>query len=206
MKIWSTQLPINSRTNPNNKGISNILAYYLMTVNGIPRKHLTTMEKNVRNFIWNGRKGQMAWQRATLPVKEGGINAPSVKLIYETIKVGWLKRWWRPEPDRPDWAWIANDMVFQSANDKPRVTKSTITEWICQTWPIKPRSEHLTNSLREMIEASTKIQCYIVSDESTGSSPSRNASISPPICKEQKPPEQLQNNEDASKKITKREL
>jgi len=80
----------------------------------------------------------MAWQRAILPVKEGGINAPSVKIVYEAIKVGWLKRWWRPEPDRPDWAWIANEMAFQSVGNKPTLAKSTVTEWIYQSWPIKP--------------------------------------------------------------------
>ena len=70
--------------------------------------------------------------------------------------MGWLKRWWRPEPNRPDWAWIANEMASQSTNSKPKIAKSTIREWICQTWPIRPRSEHLTNSLREMIDAARK--------------------------------------------------
>jgi len=50
------------------------LAYYLLTVNGIPRKTLATM----------------AWERAILPVDSGGIGAPSVKLRYEAIKIGWL--------------------------------------------------------------------------------------------------------------------
>src|SRR5258707_1131755 len=36
------------------------VAYYLMTVNGIPRRYLLSTEKDIRNFIWKGRKGQMA--------------------------------------------------------------------------------------------------------------------------------------------------
>jgi len=67
------------------------LAQYFMTVNGISQRNLTTMEKSIRLFIWNGKKGQLAWNRAILPVKEGGISAPSVKIRYETVKVGWLK-------------------------------------------------------------------------------------------------------------------
>jgi len=30
----------------------------------------------------------MAWNRATLPITEGGIGAPSVELRYEAIEVG----------------------------------------------------------------------------------------------------------------------
>ena len=137
------------------------LAYYLMTVNGIPRTTLMTMEKNIRNFIWNGKRGQLAWERAILPVKEGGLGAPSLKIRYEAIKVGWLKRWWRPIPDRPDWAWVANELVFQCAQQKPTVARPTVKEWICQTWPIKIRSELIPKSLREMIEAAQKYNATI---------------------------------------------
>ena len=98
----------------------------------------------------------MAWERAILPVEEGGIGSPSINLRYEATKVGWLKRWWRPEPDRPDWAWVANELVFQSAHQKPIIAKTTVREWICQSWPIKIRSECLTNSMREMIKAAQK--------------------------------------------------
>ena len=61
------------------------LAHYLMTVNGIPQKDLTTMERNIRKFIWNGKKGKIAWERAILPVEAGGISAPSVKIRYEAV-------------------------------------------------------------------------------------------------------------------------
>ena len=95
------------------------------------------MEKNIRKFIWNGKKGQLAWERAILPVKDGGLGAPSLKIRYEVIKVGWLKRWWHLEPDRPDWAWVANELVFQGTQQKPNIARPTVREWICQTWPIK---------------------------------------------------------------------
>src|SRR5882757_9642156 len=104
MKRWNCLYPsVNGRVMIA-KTLVVSLAQYLMTVNGISNKNLMTMEKNIRRFIWNGKKGQLAWERAILPVKEGGINAPSMKIRYESIKVRWLKRWWRPEPDRLDWA------------------------------------------------------------------------------------------------------
>jgi len=137
------------------------LAQYFMTVNGISQRNLTTMEKGIRQFIWNGKKGQLAWNRAILPVKEGGISDPSAKLRYETVKVGWLKRWWRTEPDRPDWAEVANELIYQSANQTPKVTRNTVKEWIHQTWPIKSRSEKLPKLLKEMIETAQKYNAKI---------------------------------------------
>ena len=156
MKRWNGHYPSTAGRVLVVKALVISLAYYLMTVNGISRKNLMTMERNTRNFIWNGRRGQMAWERAILPVAEGGIGAPSVKLVYEAIKVGWLKRWWHPEPDRPDWAWVANEIMFQGAQQKPSIPKDTVHEWVCQTWPIKIQSEKLPDSLREMVEAAQK--------------------------------------------------
>ena len=43
-------------------------------------------------------------------------------------------------------------MAFQSVNDNHTVEKSTASEGICQTRAIKPRSNHLTNLLRERID------------------------------------------------------
>ena len=149
------------------------LAQYLMTVNGISSKNLTTMERNIRCFIWNGKKGQLVWERAILPVQEGGISAPSVKIRYKSIKVGWLKRWWHPAPDRPDWAevathlsdsfaghlWQANELVYQSTHQK--IERNSVREWIGQTWPVRTWSEQLPTSLKEMIQTAQKYNASI---------------------------------------------
>src|SRR5258706_5935764 len=137
------------------------LAQYLMTVNGISTKNLLTMEKNIRKFIWSGKRGQLAWERAILPVQEGGISAPSVKIRYKSIKVGWLKRWWRPEPKRPDWAEVANELTYQNAHQKQRIPRNTIREWISQTWKVKTQSNQLPQSLKEMIQMAQKYNMTI---------------------------------------------
>jgi len=103
MKRWNIFYPSATGRVMIAKSLVVSLAYYLMTVNGIDRGTLEIMERNIRHFIWNGKRGQIAWERAILPIKEGGIGAPSIKILYKAIKVGWLKRWWRPGPDRPDW-------------------------------------------------------------------------------------------------------
>ena len=156
MKLWNQSYPLAMGRVLISKALVVSLAYYLTTVNGIMQKHHSTMEKNLRKFIWNGKKGQIAWERAILPINKGGIAAPSIKYRYKAIKVNWLKRWWCPGLDRLDWAWVANKIVFQSAQLKPNVVRGTVKEWICQTWPIKTRSELMTKSMREMIEAAWK--------------------------------------------------
>jgi hypothetical protein len=156
MKLWNSYYPSTAGRILIAKALVVSIAYYLMTVNGISRKNLETMDKNIRNFIWNSKKGQMAWKRAIQPVGEGGMGAPSMKIRYEAIKIGWLKRWWCPEPDRPDWAWVANEIMLQSARHKPDEARSSVKEWICQSWPIKTRSSYLPNSLKEAIIATQK--------------------------------------------------
>ena len=98
----------------------------------------------------------MAWERAIQPVKEGGIGATCIMTRYEAIKIGWLKRWWSMEPERLDWAWVANELAYQSAHHKPAVAQTSVQEWICQTWPVKIHSECLPNSLKEMLIAAQK--------------------------------------------------
>jgi hypothetical protein len=103
----------------------------------------------------------MAWKRAILPVVEGGMGAPSMKIWYEAIKIGWLKRWWHPEPDRPDWAWVSNEIMLQSAQHKPDKVRLSTKEWICQSWPIKTQSSYLPDSLKEAIIVTQKYNVSI---------------------------------------------
>ena len=93
--------------------------------------------------------------------KKGEINVPSVKIKYEAIKLGWLKRWWCPEPNRLEWAWITNEIAIQSTHNTPKLAKPMITEWISQTWPVKTCSNCLPESLKEMIEAAKKYNATI---------------------------------------------
>jgi len=161
MKLWSLMYPSIAGRILVVKALVISLAYYLMTVNGIPRNTLSDMEKNVRSFIWSGRKGQMAWSRAILPLTEGGSGASSVKLRYKAIKVGWLKRWWRPKPDRPEWAWVANDLLDRCAIKRHKEEEPSAREWITQSWQINSRSESLPKSLKEMVKTVRKYNATI---------------------------------------------
>jgi len=94
MKLWSLLYPSIAGQVLIVKALVISLAYYLMTVNGISCTALMAMEKSIHSFIWSGQRGQMAWERAILPILKGGIGAPIIKPRNKAIKVGWLKQWW----------------------------------------------------------------------------------------------------------------
>ncbi len=60
-----------------------------------------------------------------------------MKIMYKLIKVGWLKRWWHLEPERPDWAELANEITYQNTHQKQRIPWNTVKEWISQMWKVK---------------------------------------------------------------------
>jgi ribonuclease HI len=127
-----------------------------MMVNGISKEHLTRMEKNIRTFIWLGRKGNIAWERAIRPKTRGGIGAPSPRVLYKATKVVWLRKWLTPDENRPKWTWVANAIIEETKQTSPQVDEDAITEWIEQRWHERIRSELLTPSLKEMLTAAQK--------------------------------------------------
>ena len=46
------------------------------------------------------------------------------------------------EPNRPEWAWVANELLFQCAKQKPKVERHSVREWVCQSWQIKPARDY----------------------------------------------------------------
>lgn len=117
-------------------------ALYLMMVNGIPKKFADEMERNIRSFLWNGRKGAISWERAIQSKKEGGLSAPSIHVLYETTKIMWIKQWLTPEPHRPKWAHIANSIVKDTIKNPKVLPKEASTEWIEQTHLNSPRKQY----------------------------------------------------------------
>ncbi|CAG8619222.1 14509_t:CDS:2, partial [Acaulospora colombiana] len=156
MKLWASSFPTTIARSRIAKQLVVSRALYLMTVNGISRENLETMERNIRSFIWGGKKGSIAWERAIRNKKEGGIGAPSVKLVYEATKVMWLKRWLTPGNMRPKWSFAANEILTNARQNNPMVDERCITEWVEQSWKSKIKIEEVPGSLRDMIKVARK--------------------------------------------------
>jgi hypothetical protein len=136
-------------------------ALYLMTVNGIPNEHLKTMEKNIRSFIWLGKRGTIAWNRAIQSKREGGIGAPSLTILYEATKIMWLKRWMTADKERPKWTWAVNEILVGARASAPTVDPSVITEWVEQKWKSKINIDDIPQSLRNLIRAAKRYNLKI---------------------------------------------
>ncbi|CAG8676568.1 14112_t:CDS:2, partial [Acaulospora colombiana] len=153
MMLWGRSYPTMLARSRVAKALVVSRSLYLMTVNGINKRQLETMEKNIRKFIWQGQKGPVSWERAIQHRDEGGIGAPCVKSLYEATKVMWIKRWLTPGEDRPKWAWAANAILEGAIRSRPMITKDAITEWIEQRWHEQGNSPLIPESVRHMMKA-----------------------------------------------------
>lgn len=110
-------------------------AQFLATVNGMPEWVQMKMEKQMRDFVWDGRdRGCLPWQCVTAPRKRGGLNMPDIKARIEAIEIMHTKKYFAPKKERPLWAKIADLIVKSQIPKKPLVAKESRNEWILQTW------------------------------------------------------------------------
>jgi hypothetical protein len=156
MKVWTRSYPSMLARVRIAKVLIVSRALYLMMVNGIPPDLLKTMEKNIRNFIWLGKQGPIAWDRAIQNKQEGGIGAPSMTVLYEATKIIWLKRWMSNDEERPKWAWAVNEILVDARASNPTIDPNIITEWVEQKWKSKINVDKIPQSLRNLIKAAKR--------------------------------------------------
>ena len=76
------------------------------------------------------------------------------------------------------WAWVANELVYQSTQQKPEISRATISEWICQNMASK-NPIGVPHDLNERdARSSAKIQRLLVGDESSNEPQVRYALLS----------------------------
>jgi hypothetical protein len=68
-------------------------AIFLATVNGMPKDILKMMQKNMKDFLWDGRKKRyLPWTDIMASRSEGGLNIPDMKVRTDAIQIMWLKK------------------------------------------------------------------------------------------------------------------
>jgi exonuclease III len=132
-----------SDTHPSYKGKELILkslvmskAFFLASVNGMPKDIEERMERNMRNFLWdNKRRGLMPWKEVISPRRVGGLNMPDIRSRLEAIELKWVKQWLLPEGSRPQWAYIMDEIIFQNVAKSPTLVDDLSKQnWLLQTW------------------------------------------------------------------------
>ena len=58
---------------------------------GRPRSGLKTLQKLFDTFIWNNKRPKVPHHILELPIADGGIVCPNVKLFFKAIRLTWTK-------------------------------------------------------------------------------------------------------------------
>jgi hypothetical protein len=68
-----------------------------------------------------------------------GLGIPDIKVRLAAIHIMWLQKYLAISEKHPDWAWIADRLIFNDINLKaiPRVDAESKISWLKQTWRAK---------------------------------------------------------------------
>jgi exonuclease III len=162
MKMWQS-------THPSFKGKELILkalvqsrALFLATVNGMPQDVRKKMNRNMRNFLWEGKKGTMSWDEVIAPREIGGLNIPDIEIRYQAITIMWLKKWLSSK-ERPGWAYVADEIIATAVQQKPLVDNESTIQWALQNWNEvnSVNKDVLPKCLTEMLSTARKVNLGI---------------------------------------------
>jgi len=154
-----------SATRPSLKGKEVILkalvqskALFLATVNGMPKDIQEKMKKQMKDFIWdNKNRGLMKWEEIIQERQQGGLGIPDIEARLDAIQIMWLKKYLAPEEKKPDWAYIADKMIFKFITPKPIIEEKSRIDWILQSWhESESKSNKIPMTIHKMLKTARK--------------------------------------------------
>ncbi|KAJ6533195.1 hypothetical protein B0H19DRAFT_965220, partial [Mycena capillaripes] len=87
------------------------MTQYLAKVQGMPKDVETKIERRVRSFLWADKKvPTINKETIYAPAEIGGRNLLDIVARNEAITVTWLKSYLKHGPDRPLWAFAADEL------------------------------------------------------------------------------------------------
>ncbi|EJF60677.1 hypothetical protein DICSQDRAFT_147680 [Dichomitus squalens LYAD-421 SS1] len=93
------------------------MTQYLTDVQRMPDQVVKRLEKIIRDYLWDGKAvPPIAKEYPRLPIDDGGLNIIDISARNEAIDVMWLKMYLNFASDRPQWAYIADDIL--ATNDQ----------------------------------------------------------------------------------------
>jgi len=132
-------------------------ALFLAMVNGMPETVQEKMNKEFRNFLWEGKKGKVSWSEAIRNREEGGLAIPDIKARVEAIQMTWLKKYLAPEAKRPRWAYIVDSIIAKNIAKTPRIEPKSRISWGLQRWnESKAKWNKIPKDIKEMLKIARK--------------------------------------------------
>ena len=132
-------------------------AIFLATVNGMPKDIEEKMNKMYREFVWEGKRGSLAWEKIIAPRQYGGLDMPDIRTRIEAIQVMWLKKWLSPDTAKPKWTCLMNEIIHRNIAKNPKVEKKAIESWILQSWhESESKDAKISRGIRDMLKTARK--------------------------------------------------
>jgi hypothetical protein len=67
------------------------MTQYLAKVQTMPKQVEDTLEKIIRNFMWNGNKAPVSISTLHLPIEQGGVKLLDLRARNQAINIMWLR-------------------------------------------------------------------------------------------------------------------
>jgi len=131
-------------------------ALFLATINGMPKDIQKRMEEQMKTFLWDNKKATMNWKEASQPREIGELNMPNIKTRIEAIQIMWLKKYLALKYERPDCAYVVDQIIFNNVQKNPKITRQNRISWIFQSWNETGKKDTIPKFISEMIKIRRK--------------------------------------------------
>jgi hypothetical protein len=130
------------------------MTQYLTKAQGMPKEVEKSLEKSIRQFIWDDRKPPVSLKTLHLPIQKGGIKLLDLGSRNKAIEIIWLKSFLSLDQTRPTWAYVADALIGESiTKNSGNVSKLAQINIYLQSWKpgLHPVST-LPQNIRKMLK------------------------------------------------------
>ena len=92
------------------------IVLYPATFLTIPKHLVETITKEIKKFLWNGKKAKVLMETCMLPRDQGGLGLPDVKSFLQSLKAKWISLFLKDSTNSP-WKSLASSAIQGSNAD-----------------------------------------------------------------------------------------
>jgi hypothetical protein len=82
------------------------LVYHFTTLPNPPQSFIGSVEKAIKNFIWEGKRAKISLSKLCQDYSNGGLKLTSLQEFCESLKITWVKRIVPKENDTSKWTML----------------------------------------------------------------------------------------------------
>ncbi len=132
------------------------MTQFFTTVQRMPDIILQRLKKIIREYLWDDRHNiPVGLEHVYLPVAKGGLGMLDLESRSEAIDIMWLKAYLDFSPERPIWAYVADNLFATHVpkDCRPRNVSLRLNPFL-QRW--KPKARGLPAELEAMMKVAKK--------------------------------------------------